>query len=338
MQSFPRGQPQGIRNGVIYIRTPKPESSPVTTPEQWDKLIQRCVLARRDELVGMFSTIVSGAAAPAQGKQAVDANRERLTAWHRAAQKVALSEAARLGVKFRFPLAENFAQFSYMILHKNGVLIPAKDALQTAGKLNTAVRDTVRYGWSMFYPFTRREISPRFVTDPAVDGGDTDFLQTSLFEDGQTGHGDFWRIALDGRASLFRNFQEDRFNPPRGISEGQKWVDPWLHIRDVTEAVRHARAMAEEYPGGEGICFLFEWRGLKDRLVAALNPERYWPNGLVSNTDQRIVYNYFPIAEVIGNLPGVVSRLYAPIYRLFDPSFEVSSEWVGKLMKGFIAF
>jgi hypothetical protein len=47
-------------------------------------------------------------------------------------------------------------------------------------KVNTAVRDTIRYGWSMFYPFTREEISPRFMTDPAVDGGDTEFIQTSL--------------------------------------------------------------------------------------------------------------------------------------------------------------
>jgi hypothetical protein len=29
-------------------------------------------------------------------------------------------------------------------------------------KVNTAVRDTIRYGWSMFYPFGREEISPPF--------------------------------------------------------------------------------------------------------------------------------------------------------------------------------
>jgi hypothetical protein len=36
-------------------------------------------------------------------------------------------------------------------------------------KLNTAVRDTVRTGWSMFYPFTRPEIRPQSMVDPAFD-------------------------------------------------------------------------------------------------------------------------------------------------------------------------
>jgi hypothetical protein len=48
---------------------------------------------------------------------------------------------------------------------------PDGKAIDLIEKLNTAVRDTVRYGWRMFYPFTRPEIAPRIVIDPAVDGG-----------------------------------------------------------------------------------------------------------------------------------------------------------------------
>jgi hypothetical protein len=55
-----KGNVQGIRLGTVYIRTPKPESASASTPELWDKIILRCVLARRFELVSMFSAIFSG--------------------------------------------------------------------------------------------------------------------------------------------------------------------------------------------------------------------------------------------------------------------------------------
>jgi hypothetical protein len=218
----------------------------------------------------------------------------------------------------------------------NGGEIPASEALRVVEKVHNAVRDTVRYGWSMFYPFTRPEISPRFMTDPSVDGGDSEFLQTSLFEGNQTGHLDVWRISLDGRASLIRNFHEDRFSQrPDGVGEEEKWFDPWLHVRDITEIVRHARAMSEEFNDVEEICFQIEWKGLKPRIPATLNSERY-VSGQTCQTDQRIVFSCFPRAEVIGNLPVVVSSLYAPVHRMFDTRFNVSPEWVSGQIAGLI--
>jgi len=329
-----KGHPQGIRSGSVYMRTPKPESVPVTTPEHWDKLIQRCVIARRDELVGMFSSIVAGGSPE---KRELAGDRENLEAWHRSTQNAAIAELERLKLRMRFPMEENFMQFSYMIRHTDASLLVPADAMRTIEKVNTAVKDTVRYGWSMFYPFSRREVSPQFLTDPNVDNGDRDFLQTSLLEEGSTKHGDFWRITLDGRASIFRNFHEDRFpNAPDDVAEGEKWFDPWLHVREVTEVVRHARAMAEEFAGAERICFLFEWKGLKGRTLASGNPERYWSTNPVAQANQRAVYNCFPAAEVIGNLPSVVSSLYGPVHRIFDPRFNVTPEWIAALLKAFI--
>lgn len=324
----------GIRAGAIYTRTPKPESVPVTTPEHWDKVIQRCVLARRDEMIAMFSAIVSGGGGTA--KDEPDDTRERLTQWHEATQRAAIQEAGRLGLKLNYPLAENFVQFSYLVRHRKGEAIPADKALAIVEKVNTAVRDTVRCGWSMFYPFTRPEISPQFMTDHAVDGGDTEFLQTSLYDDGQTGHGDFWRITLDGRASILRNLHEDRYRTPANVPVGQKWFDPWVQVRDITEIVRHARAYAEEFSNVTDICFQLEWKGLKSRVIASLNPERYWSQTYTARSDRRNIYECVPQAEVIGDLPAVVATLFAPVHRLFNPSADISATYVARAMKGFI--
>ena len=331
-----KGRPEGIVSGQVYIRTPKPESVTITTPDQWAAVIQRCVLARRDEMVSMFSSIVSGG-----GQVAVPdrpSERATLTAWHKATQAAFQESVAHLDPKPRLWLNRNFIQFSYLIRNREGTIVPADQLLRVVQQANTAVRDTVRYGWSMFYPFTRPEIMPRFMTDPAVDGGDTEFLQANLLEKGETRHLDFWRVSRDGRVSLVRNYHEDRFEKrPEDIQEGEKWFDPYLHVRDVTELVRHARAYAEEFAEIENICFLFEWQGLKTRIVASLNPERYYSSrAYISQADERVVYDCFPQAEVIGNLPAVVSRLYAPVDRLFNPRSSVSPEWVSRQMTSFV--
>jgi len=330
-----RGQPQGIRSGTIYIRTPKPESVPATTPEHFTKLIQRCVLARRDELVGMFSAIVSSGTTPSPSQLGRNIERERLSEWHNATQKAFIEEMKKAGHPHRIPAIENFVQLSYLIKDKKEARIPVHELLKAIEKINRAVRDTVRYGWSMFYPFTRPEIQSRFMTDASVDNGETDFVQTSLIENGESDHLDFWRISPDGRASLIRNYHEDRFTRPKEIAGGGKWFDPWLQIRDITELVRHARAYAEELPEVEEICFEIEWKGLRSRTTATANSERYI-RPYVSQADQRVVFISVPYAEVIGDLPGVVSKLYAPVHRLFDPHFNVSIQWISHLMPDFI--
>jgi hypothetical protein len=210
-------------------------------------------------------------------------------------------------------------------------------AIDLIEKLNTAVRDTVRYGWSMFYPFTRPEIAPRIVTDPAVDGGSRDFIQGSLFEGGQTDHGDFWRIALDGRASLLRNLHEDRFPTPHDVPTGKRWFDPWLHVRDITELVRHARAFAEEFTDVTEICFQVEWKGLKSRVIAATpNSNRYYSDTYIAHSDGSTVIECMQLAEIIGDLPGVVARLFAPVYRMFDARADISAEYVSRWLPAFI--
>ncbi|MGH8224505.1 MAG: AlbA family DNA-binding domain-containing protein [Woeseiaceae bacterium] len=327
-----KGEPQGIRSGTIYVRTPKPESVPATTPDHFTKLIQRCILARRDELVEMFSAIVSGGAVPA-GQP--DREREQLGAWHKAAQRAFLEQVGEASHAHRIPPAENLLQFSYLIKGRNLVAISPDDLPVIVERMNQAVRDTVRYGWSMFHAFSRPGISPYFTTDDTVDGGDIEFLQTSLVGDGNTNHLDFWRISPDGRASLIRNYHEDRFERPAEIANGGKWFDPWLQVRDLTELARHARAYAEQFADVREIYFQVEWTGLKSRMTATANPERY-VEPHVSQTDRRVVSLSVPHAQVIGDLPAVVSRLYAPVHRLFDPQFRVTAQWISRLMPGFV--
>jgi len=332
-----KGIPQGIRAGVVYIRTPKPESEPATTPEHYEKLIQRCVLARRDELLSMFSVIMSGASVPQRNEPEKTARRQ-LEVWHKTMQRAALAEAQRSGIKLRYPLADNFLQLSYMLRHANGETLLPVNMMEIVGKLNAAVRDTVRYGWSMFYPFTREEIMPRPMTDEAIDDGDTEFLQMNLFDGGQTDRADFWRMTPDGRVSLLRGFSEDRFERvPFDVPTAKKWFDPWLHVRDITELVRHARAFAEEFDDVREVCFRLEWKGLKGRVIGTIS-DRYYSQAYTCHSDGRTIHECFALAEMIGNLPAVAARLFAPVYRMFNPNPDsvITPEYVAREIPHFI--
>ncbi len=324
-----KGPAQGIQSGVVYVRTPKPESVPASTPEHWEKIIRRCVLASRDEMLTLFSGIMSGA----MSKESETARRQ-LETWHAAAQRGARIAASQAEAKFRYPLAENFVQFSYLILHRDGRSIAPHDAFALVQKLNIAVRDTVRYGRSMFYPFTREEISPRFNRETEIDSGDTDFLEASTFV-ADSSRGEFWRMALNGRATILRPFDEDVYEgAPPDIPEGTKWFDPRIHIRDIMEVVRHARAFAEEFEDASDICFECEWKGLKGRSTTM--HERYQLQNYTASADFRRHYDCVPFALVVGDAADVVARLFAPVYRMFNPRKQISADYVRRYMSSFI--
>jgi hypothetical protein len=326
-----KGSVQGIQSGVVYVRTPKPESVPASTPQHWDKIIRRCVLASRDEMLTLFSAIMSGASPK---ETTSEMTRQRLETWHAAAQRAARVAASLAEAKFRYPLAENFVQFSYLILRPDDGSVAPNDAFALIQKLNTAVRDTVRYGRSMFYPYTRTEIGPRFNREPEIDRGDTDFLEASTFV-ADSNRGEFWRVALDGRASILRPFDEDVYErAPPDIPEGAKWFDPRIHIRDIMEVVRHARAFAEELGDVSDICFQCEWMGLKGRFTTT--HERYQSQRFTTSTESRRYYDCLPFALVAGDSSDVVARLFAPVYRMFNPRGQISADYVRRYMGSFI--
>jgi integrase len=59
-----KGLPQGIREGEYYVRAPGPESVPITTAEQWQPLIRRCVLHERQALLEGIQRMIAIPAPP----------------------------------------------------------------------------------------------------------------------------------------------------------------------------------------------------------------------------------------------------------------------------------
>ncbi len=173
-----KGRPQGIRAGTYYIRAPGPESVPITSPEQWAALIRRCTLNDRDTLLREMAYLLHGGALPAP------TTADRLTAWDTAvAERFAEALAAAKGFKWPLPLSGAHYQLSYLIAHDEQSK-PIGEMRRLLEEMNNEVRDTVWTGWSMFYPFTRREIAAAIYPEQP-DGTGLDLLETNLIGNGQ---------------------------------------------------------------------------------------------------------------------------------------------------------
>ena len=330
-----KGRPQGIKSGAVYIRVAGPESSPINAIQDWDKLIQRCTVSKRDELLSMFGDIISGAPALEVNEDIT----QRLEDWHSVSRQYFLSEAATVETAQNIPVKDNYVAYSYALEGPGVEKLTADASMEILRRSNAALRDTVYYGWSMFNLFDRDEIRPQFKTDDQIEKGAVEFLETNIVTKGRTARGDLWRVGMNGMSFIARHYMEDDMEAPSDVDASQKWYDPWLHIRDLCELVRHARAVGEELQDIQTVHFQIEQKGLKDRKIASCSPSRIaGVYDAFGGSDTRVVRHSFEFAELITNLPNAVSTLYAPYNRVFDPSYKVSPEWIKQLMPSFNRF
>ncbi len=319
-----KGKPQGIIAGTYYIRAPGPESVAITSMEQWSALIRRCVLSDRDALLREMVGVM-------RGGEPTPTNAERLAAWEAAVAKrfEELLGAAK-DFKWPLPLSDAHCQFSYLIAHEDPP-IPIGDMRQLLEKMNYEVRDTVWTGWSMFYPFTRSEIAAA-VHPEEPDGSGMDLLETNLIGQVQfdTGLPDFWRVAPDGRASLVRGYREDV-----RLAEPGKSLSPLTVLRETTELVRHARALARRFPTATTVAFQCTWLGLRGREIRDLGSTVDWGFGRIAAADRRVTKGEWSVAQLNADWYTVVADLGCPILALFGINY-CSADMVLRMTPKFV--
>jgi hypothetical protein len=298
-------KPVGITRGVYYLRKPGPASEPVISPSDWQGIIRRCTLHDRASLINAISAL--GAPTPAVGTP------PPLLQWHEAANAEFLRRIELLPDRERLKRAR--CQFSYEIL-SDGERLRTRALEQVVAEVNNEVRDLIRTGWSMFYPFTREAIAPEWRSDPQSGEGEEDFLELSLADKETTTPGaDFWRISTSGKVTLIRDYWEDEDRGGRGPGP-EAVLDLNLVARSLAELVRHARGLAERFDSAGEVAFRCEWWGLAGRCVGdALGHGR--PSGRVGRTDHRIATGAWPVGDLGSNWYEIVSALGGPVSRTF---------------------
>jgi len=78
-----------LRQGAVYLRRPGAETSEVSTPEDWEELINRCVRLRRDEFIIEFRELFERMITP---KSPSPSTTEELSRWMKQMREKPLEE------------------------------------------------------------------------------------------------------------------------------------------------------------------------------------------------------------------------------------------------------
>jgi hypothetical protein len=319
---------QGIVAGRNYTRqvgSTGPESVIITSPTQWAPIFRRCVAAERTTLVGIIEQFLD----PTRtiSSSAIDT----LEQWHDAAASKFRDLVPSLKLVWPTPLEHNFYQFSYEFIGVEGEL-PTKDMFEILERANAEMRDLVWTGWSMFYPFRRTEIAPYIVHDAFPGQGTTEVLETSLLgsESSTSTLPDFWRVATNGKATIVRAFREDRSGYKH--KAGTTW-SPFMATRDLTEFARHARALATQFNRVQSVRFRCEWHSLKGRELR--DQESDWSVERIAKTDRVLSTLERPVQDLTVSWQAIVSALVSKVARAFDPTLDLSPEWVARVSRLF---
>jgi hypothetical protein len=107
-----KDRPQGIVSPLVYIRAVGPngpESVPISRPDDWEKLIRRCVLADRTALLGLIESVLTPRQVPGSREE------DPLKRWHDAARHRYLELIEQQAPEWNTSLASNHYQLSYTI-------------------------------------------------------------------------------------------------------------------------------------------------------------------------------------------------------------------------------
>lgn len=318
------------RKGATYDRLPGPASSPLSEANDWHELLERCLRARRDELVASIQTAIGllgegglakaleikpGAEQQPGGLAPRQSATEILEAW------VAEAEG-RLGERLSEPqenpnlYADGSWSFAYSVQ-------PPPTPPVSLSELREVLLDVVgrETGWpAWWWPTIDDGRGPQPVGDVIEC-----WMRGGTFSD--AAHADFWRASGLGQLYLLRGYDEDSAaerSPSHSHLKPGVILDPVIAVWRVGECLLHAERLARRL-GAKEVCIDIRWSGLEGRHIGTLEPLRRFHSS--GPSQQENAHSQMTVkAEVIsGALAELVRKATEPLFVQFD-FFEMPIE------------
>lgn len=302
------GSPDGKKlvTHRVYVRRPGPASEEPRTAEEWDRLLDRCVKSRQEELLDAMRSIMAGVIPGSVAATSV-AKVDRLTQFQSDCAARWEKLAATLPVGTPPTLPNGYYDFAFAI--------DGDFDRQTLSQLRDTMRTAVRNhsGWPPFVNLSRDPYRPK-VVDGTVEcwvGQDTDGSYDV------PAHHDFWRASPDGMFFLRRGYPED--GRWKGVEPGTS-LDITTPTWRIGEAILEARYIGEAlHATSANLIIAASWTKLSGRsLVSHGNPNRIMFDGYKSAQDSYSVRESIAVTALPDALPELVFAMLAPLYELFD--------------------
>jgi hypothetical protein len=304
-------------DGVIsqhrcYIRKPGPRSEEPFTAEEWRGVLERCVQARREDMLDAIRVIVSGHGSPPPTEAVgyaltnfADAARAR---WHQLISDLPTDDDARM------PHGRYEIEFEFIGVKSAGTATELRRRMTEASRIKHT-------GWGPFVLLTREPFEPRLI-DGSVEAWVGQPVDDRVSRD--PWHCDFWRAHPSGLLFLLRGYAEDSSErvQPRTI------LDITMPIWLVGEAMLYASRLAGTFDSGDpDILVRCRYYGLRGRRLDCLTPGRHFAFARICNDDTAELQTQATASQMDDNLVEVLHSVLLPLYERFA-FFELSRELV----------
>ncbi len=309
------GSPDGkLIVNRVYIRRPGPKSEEPQTAAEWDQLFERCIRARRDELLDGIRDLLAGQVP--KGEPVQETKVDQLASFVKQAEERWAERVRDLPPD----APPRFTHGSYAVgiaIEGNFEVQPLADFMRT---LQQAVRD--HSGWPPFPIIFRDVYRPRI-----IDGAIEAWFGPN--EEGQFDappYCDFWRAAPEGFFYTRRGFNED--GGYRDMKPGA-YFDIATASRRLGEILLQTNYIGVAMGAGEANTSIqIEWSGLGGRqLVSVGNPNRLIRDSYKAYQDTYKDTFDASVPVLIDALPEIVFSVLEPLYNLFD-FFQLSKRLV----------
>lgn len=299
-------------NGVIdarkcYIRKPGPKSEEPFEATEWRAVLDRCVRARRDEMLEAIRTIISGSApivdvnipASASADKLIEFSGRAIQRWNRLIDPLGKDDPAR------FPHGRYQLTFEILGVRSAPTLAELRAYMEEASR----VKHT---GWGPFVLLTRQPYRPAIIED-AIEAWLGSPGESSGRRD--PAHSDLWRASPSGRLTLMRGFDED--GDRSKVVPGTAF-DITLPVWRVGEAVLYVSRLAQAF--GENLAFVTrcDYAGLKGRKLVSLTGRRWLFDERMCSDSDVSVQKRFTASDVRDNLAAAMQEMLAPLYARFE--------------------
>ncbi len=306
-----------IRQHRCYIRKPGPKSEEPKTSEEWRKLLRRCVIANKEELLSAIRTALAGDIEETETKEPDEIDKlRRFVRDARAYWKKAVADQPT-NSPIRFP--HGYYEMSISLLNptpfKN--VSELQSHLYEAGQINHT-------GWPVFPILQNSDWAP-FPYDDFINAhiGIPINDKRSIEE---THHCNFWRASLDGKLYTICGYREDSQEPP-----GKVLYDSSLIWR-LGEGILFVNRYMKTLDKIEQVILQFHFTGLKGRHIANAEVPGLRRDIYVSKIEKYSVGLTVKSEEIENNLIEVVHAILKRLYEQFN-FCPLSIEFVAKELK-----
>lgn len=302
-----------------YVRKPGPRSEEPFTAEEWHGVFERCLKARRQNMLDAIRLIVQGHPAGPVAGQVQEQFGDRASArWRHLIEALPEADPARMPLGF------------YAMTFEIRDARPAANFRDLQERLRAAGR--IRYtGWGPFVMLNREDLAPN-VVENTIEAwlGDP---QAERLGGRVPHHCDFWRADPSGLLYLQRGLDEDALDD----------VDPGTAFNITTpiwrvgEALLYVARLARIFGDDPRIRIRVTYIGLRNRDLVSLHDDLNLIEGRRSIDNEVTLETEAAASEIEDNVVEILLSLLSPLYERFQ-FFELRPELVAleiaKLRRG----